>query len=453
MKIVVVGCGKIGEAILNALTLEGHDLVVVDNRDRVISEIVNKHDVMCVCGNGVDRETLSEAGVESAELFIAVTGSDELNMLSCLIAKRMGAQHTIARIRNPQYNDKSLGFLRQQLDISMSINPELLTAQELYHMLKLPSAVKVETFSRRNFEMIELLLKEDSPFIGVPLYSLRERHSAKFLVCVVQRKNQVIIPDGGFVLQSGDRIGLTAKPSEIQKLLKSLGLAKKQAKRVMLLGGSRIAFYLSRMLLSAGTDVKIIDMDRAMCLKISEMLPGISTICGDGTQQDLLLEEGLLDQDAFLSLTGMDEENILVAYYAATQKVPRVIAKVNRDEMAAMATSMGLESIISPKDIVVNVVLRYARALQGSMGVASIETLYQLMDGGAEAVEFCVKEDSALTRTPLKSLPIKKNTLIAGIIRDRSTIIPAGDDMILPGDRVVVIAGEHRLKELTDILR
>ena len=195
MKIVVVGCGKIGEAILNALTLEGHDLVVVDNRDHVISEIVNKHDVMCVCGNGVDRETLSEAGVESAELFIAVTGSDELNMLSCLIAKRMGAQHTIARIRNPQYNDKSLGFLRQQLDISMSINPELLTAQELYHMLKLPSAVKVETFSRRNFEMIELLLKEDSPFIGVPLYSLRERHSAKFLVCVVQRKNQVIIPD------------------------------------------------------------------------------------------------------------------------------------------------------------------------------------------------------------------------------------------------------------------
>ena len=425
MKIVVVGCGKIGEAILNALTLEGHDLVVVDNRDRVISEIVNKHDVMCVCGNGVDRETLSEAGVESAELFIAVTGSDELNMLSCLIAKRMGAQHTIARIRNPQYNDKSLGFLRQQLDISMSINPELLTAQELYHMLKLPSAVKVETFSRRNFEMIELLLKEDSPFIGVPLYSLRERHSAKFLVCVVQRKNQVIIPDG----------------------------AKKQAKRVMLLGGSRIAFYLSRMLLSAGTDVKIIDMDRAMCLKISEMLPGISTICGDGTHQDLLLEEGLLDQDAFLSLTGMDEENILVAYYAAAQKVPRVIAKVNRDEMAAMATSMGLESIISPKDIVVNVLLRYARALQGSMGVASIETLYQLMDGGAEAVEFCVREDSALTRTPLKSLPIKKNTLIAGIIRDRSTIIPAGDDMILPGDRVVVIAGEHRLKELTDILR
>lgn len=453
MKIVVVGCGKIGETILNALTKEGHDLVAVDNRDNVISEIVNKHDVMCVCGNGVDCETLAEAGVENAELFIAVTGSDEFNMLSCLIAKRMGAQHTIARIRNPQYNDKSLSFLRQQLELSMSINPDLLTAQELYHMLKLPSAVKVETFSRRNFEMIEMRLKADSPFIGVPLWTLREKHAAKFLVCVVQRNSQVIIPDGGFILQSGDRIGITAKPSEIQKLLKSLGLAKKQAKSITILGGSRIAYYLSKMLLSSGSDVKIIDMDRAVCQKFSEMLPGISVICGDGTHQELLLEEGLHNQDAFVSVTGMDEENILVSYYAATQRVPRVIAKVNRDEMSAMATSMGLESIVSPKDIVVNVVLRYARALQGSMGDASIETLYQLMDGGAEAVEFCVKENSALTGRPLKSLPIKKNTLVAGIIRDRNTIIPAGDDMIQPGDRVVIIAGEHKLKELTDILR
>ena len=453
MKIVIVGCGKIGETVLNALAREGHDLVVVDNRDDVISEIINKHDVMCVCGNGVDCETLAEAGVEKADLFIAVTDSDEFNMLSCLIAKRMGAGHTIARIRNPQYNDKSLSFMRQQLDLSMSINPELLTAQELYHMLKLPSAAKVETFSRRNFEMIELRLKEDSPFCGSPLWTLRERHKAKFLVCVVQRDNEVIIPDGGFVLRSGDRIGLTAKPSEIQKLFRSLGLAKKQAKSVMILGGSRIAYYLSKMLMSSGSDVKIIDMDRNICHKFSEMLPGIATSCGDGTHQELLLEEGLRDQDAFVALTGMDEENILVSYYATTQEVPRVIAKVNRDEMAAMATQVGLESIVSPKDIVVNVVLRYARALQGSMNDASIETLYQLMDGKAEAVEFCVKENSALTGRPLKALPLKKNILIAGIIRDRDPIIPAGDDVILPGDRVVVISNEHRLKELTDILR
>ena len=453
MKFIVVGCGKIGEAILGALAGEGHDLTVVDNRDSVINEIVNRHDVMCVNGNGVDCEVLEEAGVRSADLLIAVTGSDELNMLCCLIAKRMGALHTIARIRNPEYNDKSLGFMREQLDLSMSINPELLTARELYHMLKLPAAAKVETFSRRTFEMIELRLKEDSPFCGIPLWTLRERQSAKFLVCVVQRGSDVFIPDGAFVLQSGDRIGLTARPVELQKLLKSLGQSQRQAKKVMLLGGSRIAFYLSKMLLGSGSDVKVIDMDNATCRMFSENLRGISAICGDGTHQELLLEEGLRDQDAFLALTGMDEENILVSCYAATQRVPRVIAKVNRDEMGALAAQVGLESIVSPKNVTVNVVLRYARALQNSMGSTKIETLYQLMDGKAEAVEFIVNEPSAVTDTPLKDLPIRKNTLIAGIVRGRMPIIPGGNDVILPGDRVVVISSEHRLNELTDILK
>ncbi len=453
MKIVVVGCGKIGEAILRALAEEGHDLTVVDNKASVIEEILNRHDVMCVCGNGADCEVLEEAGVKTCDLFLAVTGSDELNMLSCLLAKRMGAGHTIARIRNPEYNDKSLGFMREQLDLSMSINPELLTASELYHMIKLPAAAKVESFSRRTFEMIELLLKEDSSFCGVPLYSLRERHNAKFLVCVVQRGNEVFIPDGGFVLKQGDRIGLTAKPSEMQKLLKSIGMSKKQAKNVMILGGSRIAFYLSKMLLSSGTDVKVIDVDRSACRVFSERLHNLSVICGDGTHQELLLEEGLLEQDAFLALTGMDEENILVSCYANAQKVPHVIAKVNRDEMSSMAAQLGLESIVSPKNITVNVVLRYARALQSSMGSAKIETLYQLMDGKAEAVEFVVTEPSFVTDQPLKTLPIRKNTLIAGIVRNRTSIIPGGDDMILPGDRVVVISSEHRLNELTDILR
>lgn len=453
MKIVVVGCGKIGEAIIRALAAEGHDLTVVDDKSSVISEIVNKHDVMCVCGNGVDCEVLEEADIKNTDLFIAVTGSDELNMLSCLLAKRMGAKHTIARIRNPEYNDKSLGFMREQVDLSMSINPELLTAGELYHMLKLPAAAKVESFSRRNFEMIELLLKEDSPFCGTPLWTLREKNSAKFLICVVQRGEKVFIPDGGFVLEGGDRIGLTAKPSEMQKLLKSLGLSKKHAKGVMILGGSRIAFYLSKMLLGSGSAVKVIDVDRNACRTFSEHVHGASVICGDGTHQELLLEEGLLEQDAFLALTGMDEENILVSCYAAAQHVQRVIAKVNRDEMAAMAAQLGLESIVSPKSITVNVVLRYARALQSSMGSAKIETLYQLMDGKAEAVEFVVTEASFLTGKPLKELPIRKNSLIAGIVRSRVPIIPGGDDAILPGDHVVVISSEHRLNDLTDILR
>ena len=451
MRILLTGCGKIGVSLLSALVAEGHDVVALDSRQDVLDELANQYDVMCVVGNGADCETLQEADIAKTDLFIAVTGSDELNMLMCFLAKRLGAGHTIARIRNPLYNDKSLSFMRQQLDLSMAINPELLTAQELHHILKLPAASKVETFSRRNFEMVELRLKEDSPLLGEPLMELRNHFKAKFLICVVQRGSEVIIPRGDFTLRAGDRIGLTADRTELWKLLKATGLAKRSAKNVMLLGGSRIAFYLAKQLLASGSRVSIIDTDRAMCHKFSDLLPGVSTFCGDGTQQELLQEAGVRNQDAFVTLTGMDEENILVAYYAKTQQVGQVIAKVNRDEMARMAEQMGLEIVISPKDVVVNVVLRYVRALQSSMG-SSIENLYQLMDGKAEALEFVVREKAAYTDIPLKDLRLKKNILIAGILRDRKAIIPTGNDMILRGDRVVVIAGEHRLNALNEIL-
>lgn len=451
MKIILVGCGKIGVALIGALVAEGHDMVVIDSRREVLDELTNQYDVMCMEASGADCEALQEAGVDKAELFIAVTGSDELNMLMCFLARRQGAAHTIARIRNPQYNDKSLGFLRQQLDLSMSINPELLTAQEIFHLLKLPAASKVETFSRRSFEMVELRLKEDSPLLGQRLMDLRNRFRAKFLICMVQRENEVIIPRGDFVLHAGDRIGLTADRTELWKLLKATGLAKRQARNVTLMGGSRIAFYLAKMLLSSGTSVTLIDTDRAICHRFSDQLPGIAVYCGDGTQQELLQEAGLLDQNAFVTLTGMDEENILVAYYAKSQKVDQVIAKVNRDEMGRMAEQMGLESVLSPKDVVVNVVLRYARALASSMG-SSIENLYQLMDGKAEALEFIVSQEADFTRIPLRELRLKKNVLIGGILRERRAIIPAGDDVILPGDRVVVISGQHRLNALQEIL-
>ena len=452
MRILLVGCGKVGVALISTLVSEGHDLVAMDSRQDVMDELTNQFDMMCLVGNGADCETLQEAGIEKTDLFIAVTGSDELNMLMCFLAKRLGAGHTIARIRNPQYSEKSQSFLRQQLDLSMSINPELLTAQELYHILNLPAASKVETFSRRNFEMVELRLKEDSPLIGERLMDLRGRFKAKFLICVVQRGSEVIIPRGDFILQAGDRIGLTADRVELWKLLKATGLAKKKSKNVMLLGGSRVAFNLAKLLIASGSNVKLIDTDRAMCHKFSDLLPGIVTFCGDGTQQELLREAGIADQNAFVALTGMDEENILLAYYAKSLHVGQVIAKVNRDEMARMAEQMGLESVISPKDVVVNVVLRYARALESSKG-SSIENLYQLMDGKAEALEFIVREEAAYTGIELKDLRLKKNILIAGILRDRKAIIPAGNDVIVPGDHVVIIAGQHRLNELAEILQ
>lgn len=451
MNILVAGCGKIGTTIIASLVAEGHDVTAIEADAAVLDDITNIYDIIGVCGNGADCETLGEAGVEKAELFVAVTGSDELNMLSCFMAKKMGARHTIARIRNPEYNDRSLGFMRQQLGLSMSINPELLAAQELFNILKFPSAVKIETFSRRNFEMIELRLKSDSALDGIRLSELRDKYKARVLICVVQRGDQVYIPDGTFVLKGGDKIGITATPTEIQKLLRGVGLLQKQARNVMILGGSRTAYYLAKMLTSVGNSVKIIEKDSAHCQELCEALPKAVIIYGDGAQQELLLEEGLRSLDAFVALTGMDEENILISIFAETQNVPTVISKVNRSELASMAEKLGLDCMVSPKKIVADILVQYARALQNSLG-SSIETLYKLMDDKAEALEFNVRSDSKLLHIPLKELTFKPNTLIAGIIRDRKTIIPGGDDIIQPGDKVIVLAADHRLKDLSDIL-
>ena len=451
MRIIVVGCGKIGISILSSLVGEGNDVVAIDASPKVIEEISNIYDVMCVCGNGTDCETLSEAGSDKAELFVAVTGSDEFNMLSCFLAARMGAKHTIARIRNPEYNDKSLGFLRQHLGLTVSINPEWMAAKELFDILKIPAAASIETFSRGNIEMVGLVLKEDSPLNGISLIELRKRYKANFLICAVQRGAEVYIPDGNFVLQSGDKIGFTAPPNEIPKVLKMLGLAKKSARNIMLLGASRISYYLAKRLIAVGNTVKIIDKHIERCREFSEQLPEAVVICGDGAEQELLLEEGIDSMDAFVALSGMDELNILISKFAQTQNVLKVIAKVNRNELADMAEKLGLDSIVSPKKIVSNVLARYARALENSLG-SNIETLYKLMDGSVEALEFNVSADFKGANVPLKDLSLKPNTLIAGIIRGRKANIPTGNDVIMPGDRVVVIVSGQKLLDLSDVL-
>lgn len=453
MKIIVAGCGKIGTTVLSSLVSEGHDVIALDNNSEVLSLMTDRLDVMGVCGNAADCDTLLEAGIGGAALFIAVTGSDELNMLSCYLAKRLGAAHTIARIRNPEYASKTLDYMRRQLDITMSVNPEKLAAQEMFNLLKFPSAMKIETFSRRNFVMIELRLKEDSPLCGTPLVGLRSRFRANFLICAVQRGEEVYIPDGNFTLQAGDKIALTANPSELHKLLKTMGLLKKQARNIMILGGSKTAYYLAKQLIASGSSVKIIDKDKAVCHEVCEGLPEAIVIHGDGSQESLLLEEGLRSQDAFVALTGSDEQNILLSFYAVSQQVQKVVAKVNRGELAGIAERMGLDNLISLRQIMSNIIVKYVRALDNSGAYNNIETLYKLMDGKVEAIEFIVGEESAATGKPLKELDLKKNVRLAGILRDRTPIIPTGDDSILPGDSVVVLAADHRMRKLTDILR
>lgn len=452
MNIFICGCGKIGRTVIAGLCAEGHDVVAIDNKSTVIEELTNTYDIMGICGNGADCETLQEAGIEKADLFGAFTDSDELNMLSCFFAKSMGAKHTIARIRNPEYNDQSLGFMRQQLGLSMSINPEHTLAQDIFNVLKLPSAVKIEHFSRRNFEMVELILAPDSDLCGMKLYKIREKYRASFLICAVQRGEDIFIPGGQFELMAGDKIALTASPSEMGKLLKMLNLIKRRARSVIILGGGKTAYYLAKMLSAlGGTSVRIIEKNEALCNELSAELPDAVIIHGDGTHRDVLLEEGIKHADAFVSLSSMDEENILSSIFASSVNVPKTITKVSRDELLPMAARLGLETIVSPSDAASGSILGFVRALENTDG-SNIETLYKLMDGKAEALEFSVAEIPGLTKIPLKSLKFKKNMLIAGIIRGRRAIIPSGDDMIMPGDRVVVLTADHKLYDLTDTL-
>ncbi|MBQ7897378.1 MAG: Trk system potassium transporter TrkA [Clostridia bacterium] len=451
MKIIIFGCGKIGTTLISSLSSEGHDIIAIDRNPKIIEEVTNIYDVIGLCGNGIDCDTMSEAGIEEAELFVAVTGSDELNMLGCFMAKKMGAKHTVARIRNPEYNDENLGFMKQQLSISVTLNPELSVAHEIFNLLRFPSATKIETFSERKLEIVDFHLKEGSPIAGQSLSELRRKNQAKFLVCDVVRNDEVFIPDGNFVLREGDVVGLTASHDEIIKLFRSLGATQKHVKSVMILGASRIAYYLAKRLLCDGITVKIIDKDPERCAEFSRNLPQAIMILGDGMDQEVLLEEGLRSTDAFISLTGTDEENILSSFFAVNQEVPTVITKVNRPEFASTAEKLGLDRIVSPKNTVSNVLSRYARALENSMG-SNVETLYRLVDGKAEVLEFNVLPDFEYINIPLRDMKLKKNILIAGIIRRRKPIIPSGSDVIMPSDKVIVVASGRQLGDLSDIM-
>ena len=452
MKIIICGCGKIGKSIMKSLVREGHEITVLDTDPSVISSVTDTYDVMGICASCTSCSALSQAAVQSAGLFIAATGCDEVNMLFCFLASRMGAEHTVARIGNKENSIDNLDFIKRELGISMIINPDLLTAQTIYNILKFPSAVKSETFTRRRFEMAELTVKADSILNGAVLFYLRSRLNIPFLVCCVLRNSEVYIPNGDFTLQAGDRIGLLAAPDDMHKVLKYIGILQKRAKNVMILGGSRISVYLANELIKSGNAVTVIEKSQSRCSELCSVLPQVvNIICGDGTRHALLSEEGLDRTDAFVSLTGMDEENILSSYYALDRKVPKIITKANQDGFSDISEKLGLDCLVSPRRITADIVTQYARALQNSQG-SKIETLYRLMNGAVEALEFAVSQDFKQLNVPLKDLNIKPGVLLAGIIRGSKTIIPAGNDVILPGDNVIVIAAHQQLCDFSDIL-
>ncbi len=450
MKIVIVGDGKVGYALTEQLSREGHDITVIDQDTEVLQRLVETLDVLVIGGNGASLEVQREAEVGKSDLLIAVTTADEINLLCCILAKKLGCPNTIARVRNLEYRQQTI-FLREELGLSMTINPEQSAAVEMYRLLQFPSFLKRESFVRGLVELVELKVSESSALCGKPLEQLYTVAGVKVLVCTVERGDQVFIPSGSFRLQAGDKITVTAARSSLTRLIKNLAIAKQKIRRVMLVGGSRIAVYLTQMLLAVGVEVKIIEKDPAKCRTLSDLFPQALIIQGDGSSQEVLTSEGILDTDAVVTLTDMDEENLIISMYAGDIGVPKAITKINRVEYAAMFENRGLDSIVSPKLISANEIVRYVRDMQNS-GDGAIIALHRIVNGRAEALEFKASAGTRQLHVPLHQVQLRPNVLIACISRAGKVIIPGGDDCIQAGDTVVVVTlAEETIRELNDI--
>ena len=451
MKIVIIGAGKVGIKLAKQLSAEKYDVMMIDKNERKLQDAMNRMDINCIAGEGGSVEIQRSAGVPEADLVIACTSTDECNMLTCLIARRLGARHTIARVRNPIYY-KQIGFLKEDLRLSMAVNPEFTVAQEISRLLLVPDASKVETFVKGRVELVEFLITDKSPLVGMTLAEMYVRHQIKLLVCAVERGGEVMIPSGDYVIRSGDKLHITASHQQISEYVKLVGLKKTKIKKVIICGGGRVSYYLAAKLCRMGMVVKIIEIDREKCENLCELLPDAIIINGDVSDHDLLLEEGIRDADAFIALTGMDEENIISSLFAKGQGVSKIIVKVNEEGRARMIEDFGLDSIVSAKSATADAILSYVRARRNSQGSANVETMYQLIDGRVEALEFIVKAKTRYTDIPLKDLSLKSNNLIACIARGQNVIIPNGNDCIRAGDNVIVVTMEKQIQDIEDIL-
>lgn len=450
MNIIIVGDGKVGATLVEHLSKEGHDVVVIDRDPKVIEQMVNSYDVMGICGNGANCEIQLEAGVDSADLFIAATSSDELNILSCLMAKKAGAGHTIARVRNPDYL-KQLPFFKDALGLSMIVNPEYDAANEIAKVLRFPNAINIETFYRGLVDLVEIKIDEGNPLCNMQMTDIFNKFGIKILVCAVQRKNEVIIPRGDFIFKAGDRIHITAPRGVLVDFMKKLKIYKHRTKNIMIIGGGKMGYYLARQLCeTGGYNVKIIENDLERCEKLCELLPNADILHGDGTDREILLEQGLDGQDAFVALTTIDEENIIASMYASSLGVIKTVAKVNRVSYEVLE-SIGMDSAFSSKAIAANRIVAYVRALENSGEESSVQTLYKLVGGQVEALEFKIETDFSGIDIPLRDLKLKRDTLIACIIRNHKVIYPGGNDCIELGDSIVVVTKRNHISSINEI--
>ncbi len=449
MKIIIVGDGKVGYTLSENLSKEGHDITIIDNQKHVLKKSIDSLDVIAIKGNGASYAVQKNAGISDADLLIAATSTDEVNMICCLIAKKLGAKHTIARIRNPEYNEQ-LKMMKQEMGLSMVVNPELATAIEISRLVSFPSAINIGTFADGKVSLIEYRIEAGNPLVGKAISTLKERYTSRIIICAVNRGSDIHIPKGDFVIAAGDTIHIAGSHKSINDFLHSLGQSEKKIKSVMIVGGGLIAFYLSRMLIDSGIQVKIIEKKEFKCEYLCETLPEALIIYGDGTDKELLDAEGITYTDAFIALTDMDEENLIMSMYAAYKGVSKVITKINRIEYTNVIKKAGIDRVISPKYIAANEIVRYVRSME-SMGGGSIKTLYRIIGQQAEMIEFVATSGTHYLNIPINDLPIKKNLLITTIVRGENVIIPKGKNCIMEGDTVIVVTTMKLLDDLNQI--
>ena len=454
MKIAIVGAGKVGTALTRHLSAD-NKVTVIDQNAHLVDNIINVYDVMGVCGNGASYDVQKEADVQHTDLLIATTSSDEINILTCLVAKKLGVRHTIARVRNPEYG-RQLRFMRGELGLSMSINPEQATAREIARVLRFPTAMKLESFSKGRLELVEYRVAERTALDGTRLSELYRNFKVRVLICAVARQGETIIPSGDFTLRAGDKLYLTAAPRELEKFFRQLGVFRAKASSVIIVGASKICYYLASELLDMGMSVKIIDQDERRCVAISEKLPRALVIVGDGTDSELLSEEGIGQTDAFVAITGLDEANILMSLNAARMSGDccKVVAKINRKALLELVSDESLiDSVVSTGSVTVELILQYIRAMKNA-SASKVKTLHRIVDEKVEALEFTVTADIPFAGIPLRELNLKRGLLLAGIVRQNGQIvIPSGEDALHLHDDVIVVTTDTQLDDLRDILQ
>ena len=451
MKIVIIGDGKVGYKLAKQLSVENYDVVMIDSNEKKLKYAVDRLDIACVTGDAADARVQRDADVPHADLVIACTSADECNMLSCLIARRLGAKHTIARVRNPIYFNQ-IGLLKEDLHLSMAVNPEHIIADEIGRLLLFPDASKIETFVKGRVELVEFMIQKESRLVGMSLADMYEKFQIKLLVCAVEHCGDVLIPDGDYVIRQGDKLHIAVSHQEMERFFRLLGKHKAKVKKVIICGGGRVAYYLAVQLCAIGMQVKIVERDVERCEELCELLPKATIINGDATDHDLLIAEGSEAADACVALTGLDEDIIITTLFAKSQGSAKIITKINEDRRALMVKDFGIDSIVSAKTATADAILSYVRARKNSQASANVETLYQLVDDKVEALEFIIKSETDYTGIPLKNLEIKSNNLIACIARKREIIIPGGDDCMMAGDSVIVVTMEKRIEDIEDIL-